>query len=174
MWTDIMHTANIMNNKVFWLKVDAKENNIPQEDITFTTHGKLPTESTSGPGYISLLPDCDLRWGWRQALHPGQQRFRITTISQSEIQPCCTLWFSREEPGMEQVMVTQHSPQLPGCGQAVINNITDDCHIKVMERTHTLVWKKGMEIWTKMWFSANEVHNESRSHGIGSRTQSGC
>lgn len=72
---------------------------------------------------------------------------------------------------MEQVMVTQHSP---GCGQAVINNITDDCRIKLMERTHTLVWKKGMEIRTKMWFSANEVHNESRSHGIGSRTQSGC
>lgn len=31
-----MHTVNIMNNKVPWLKVDAKENDIPQEDITFT------------------------------------------------------------------------------------------------------------------------------------------
>lgn len=60
MWPDMMHTVNIMNN-MSWLKVDEKENNIPQEDITFTPYRKFPTESTSGPGYRSLLLDCDLR-----------------------------------------------------------------------------------------------------------------
>lgn len=77
-----------------------------------------PTESTSGPGYFLLQgEDGDKsRVPWA-----GQQRFRVTIPPQPEIQPCCTLRGRKEELGREQLMVTQHWPQLPRC-QAVINN----------------------------------------------------
>lgn len=77
-----------------------------------------PTKSTSGPGYFLLQgEDGDKsRVPWA-----GQQRFTVTTPPQPEIQPCCTLRGRKEELGREQLMVTQHWPQLPHC-QAVINN----------------------------------------------------
>lgn len=59
-----------------------------------------------------------------------QQWFRVTSVKSS---PAAPSEAAKGERGREQVMVTQHWLQLPGCGQAVINNIIRGSHVKTME-----------------------------------------
>ena len=121
---DMMHIFNIINNKWFWPKVNTKgvevQNCLGEYCLQFLQRASYRIYFRALLHFIPcrLCPDGKART--RTEPHgQGQQQFRVTTPPQSEIQPCCTLRCSKGEPERQQVTVTQHWLQLPGCRQAM-------------------------------------------------------